>query len=77
MYGVGIKPVLANPIFNPTSIINDKSIDYAGNILFSNYWVAVVMAAFLGLCALYTIAVVPILKKKAAARVKRRPGKIS
>lgn len=62
-------------------IFIDKSRDYAGNILFSNYWVAIVMAAFFVLCALYTIAVVPLLKKKAAAkaatRVKRRPGKIS
>jgi amino acid transporter len=60
-------------------IFLDKSKDYAGNVLFANYWVAVVMAAFFGLCALYTILVVPVFKKKAAAkaatRVKRRPGK--
>jgi amino acid transporter len=60
-------------------IFADKSKDYAGNVLFDNYWVAVVMAAFFGICAIYTILVVPVFKKKAAARaatrVKRRPGK--
>jgi amino acid transporter len=62
-------------------ILVDKSRDYAGKVLFANYWVAVVMAAFFALCALYTIFVVPVFKKKAeakaATRVKRRPGKIS
>jgi len=59
-------------------IVFDNSVDYAGNVLFANYWVAVVMAAFFGLCSIYTIFVVPVFKKKAAAklltRVKRRPG---
>lgn len=59
-------------------IVLDNSVDYAGNVLFANYWVAFVMAAFFGLCSLYTIFVVPVFKKKAAAkvqtRVKRRPG---
>ncbi len=62
-------------------IFVDTSKDYAGNILFANYWVAIVMAAFFGICAVYTLTVVPMLKKKAAekaaTRVKRRPGKIS
>jgi len=60
-------------------IFVDKSRDAAGNVMFANYWVAVVMAAFFALCALYTVFVVPVFKKKAAAkaatRVKRRPGK--
>jgi amino acid transporter len=74
-------PIITAVVFSGLmiGIFVDKSKDYAGNVLFANYWVAVVMAAFFGLCALYAIAVVPVLKKKAAAktatRVKRRPGK--
>ncbi len=60
-------------------IFTDISKDAAGNVMFANYWVAVVMAAFFGMCALYTIFVVPVLKQKAAdraaVRVKRRPGR--
>jgi amino acid transporter len=76
-------PVITIVVFTGLllGIFLDKSKDYAGNVLFSNYWVAVVMAAFFVLCALYTILVVPVFKKKAAVkaatRVKRRPGKIS
>lgn len=60
-------------------IFADVSKDSAGNILFHNYWVAAVMGSFFVLCTLYTLLVVPVFKKKAAAkaatRVKRRPGK--
>jgi amino acid transporter len=60
-------------------IFVDASKDYAGNILFHNYWVAVVMVLFFGICTAYTIGVVPVFKKKAAelaaSRVKRRPPK--
>ncbi len=60
-------------------IFTDISKDAAGNVMFANYWVAVVMAAFFGMCALYAIFVVPVLKQKAAdraaVRVKRRPGR--
>jgi amino acid transporter len=60
-------------------IFVDASKDYAGNILFHNYWVAVVMVLFFGICTAYTILVVPVFKKKAAelaaSRVKRRPPK--
>ena len=73
-------PVLVIIVFTGLmiGIFSDVTRDYAGNELFKNYWVAVVMAAFFGLCSLYTIFVVPVFKKKAAAkmatRVKRRPG---
>ncbi len=60
-------------------IFADVSRDYAGNEIFRNYWVAVIMGAFMILTALYAIVVVPFLKKKAEersrARVKRRPGR--
>jgi len=60
-------------------IFTDVSRDYSGKVLFSNYWVAVVMAGFFLLCTLYTLLVVPVFKKKAAekaaTRVKRRPGR--
>jgi len=60
-------------------IFADVSRDYAGNVLFNNYWVAVVMGGFFLLTTSYTLLVVPVLKKKAderaRARVKRRPGK--
>lgn len=62
-------------------IFMDVSRDYAGRVLFANYWVAVVMAGFFLLCTLYTLTVVPVFKKKAAersqARQKRRPGRES
>jgi amino acid transporter len=57
----------------------DVSKDYSGKVLFSNYWIAVVMAGFFALCTLYTLLIVPVFKKKAAekaaVRVKRRPGR--
>ena len=60
-------------------IFFDVSRDYAGNELFKNYWVAIVMAAFFLLITFYTLFVVPILKQHAEerskTRVKRRPGK--
>ena len=60
-------------------IFFDVSRDYAGNELFKNYWVAVVMGAFFLLLTFYTFFVVPMLKQKAEertkTRVKRRPGK--
>jgi len=60
-------------------IFSDVSRDYAGNELFKNYWVAVVMGAFFLLLTFYTFFVVPMLKQKAEertkTRVKRRPGK--
>ena len=60
-------------------IFFDVSRDYAGNELFKNYWVAVVMGSFFLLLTFYTLFVVPILKQKAEerskTRVKRRPGK--
>jgi amino acid transporter len=60
-------------------IFADVSRDYAGREIFKNYWVAVVMGAFLVVTALYALTVVPYLKKKAEersrTRVKRRPGK--
>ena len=60
-------------------IFFDVSRDYAGNELFKNYWVAVVMGSFFLLLTFYTLFVVPMLKQKAEertkTRVKRRPGK--
>jgi amino acid transporter len=60
-------------------IFADVSRDYSGRILFPNYLVALVMAAFAVFTTLYTLYVVPVFKKKAAqkaaTRVKRRPGK--
>jgi amino acid transporter len=60
-------------------IFTDSSRDYSGKVLFHNYWVAVVMAAFFALTAGYTLIIVPMLKKKASeraqGRVKRRPGR--
>jgi len=60
-------------------IFTDTSRDYAGNVLFENYWVAVVMAAFFICMILYTLLAVPRLKKKAeeraGARTRRRPGR--
>jgi amino acid transporter len=60
-------------------IFTDVSRDYAGTLLFHNYWVALVMAGFFIVCALYTVLVVPVFKQKAAdraaTRVKRRPGR--
>jgi amino acid transporter len=74
-------PIITIVVFSALllGIFVDVSKDYAGNILFHNYWVAVVMAGFFVLCTLYTLLVVPIFKKKAAeraaTRVRRRPGK--
>lgn len=57
----------------------DSTKDYAGNILFENFWVAGAMIIFAGLCVLYTLTVVPAFKKAAAARAatrkKRRPSR--
>jgi len=61
-------------------IFFDVSRDYAGNELFKNYWVAVVMGAFFLLITFYALFVVPMLKQKGEertkTRVKRRPGKV-
>ncbi len=58
-------------------IFTDTSRSTAGEALFPNWLVAVAMAAFFLVCLLYALFVVPILKRKAAARaavrVKRRP----
>jgi amino acid transporter len=58
---------------------SDATRNYEGRVLFHNYWVAVVMAGFFLCTTAYTLAVVPIFKKRAEerakARVKRRPGR--
>lgn len=60
-------------------IFVDTTRDYRGNVIFQNYWVAVVMAGFFLVTTFYTLMIVPVLKKKAekraGARVRRRPGK--
>ncbi len=60
-------------------IFMDVTKDYAGRVLFANYWLAVVMAGFFGVCTLYTMLIVPVFKKKAAersaTRQRRRPGR--
>jgi amino acid transporter len=60
-------------------IFADVTRDHAGNELFKNYWVAVVMGAFFLVTAAYTLFVVPVFKRqaeeRAKARVKRRPGR--
>ncbi len=60
-------------------IFTDTSRSPSGAALFPNWQVAAAMAGFFALCFLYTLLVVPILKRKAAeraaARTKRRPGK--
>ena len=60
-------------------IFTDASRDYSGKVLFNNYWVAVVMAAFFAFTTGYTLIIVPMLKKRASeraqGRVKRRPGR--
>ena len=74
-------PLLVIIIFSGLmiGIFTDVSRDFAGREIFKNYWVAVVMGAFLLITALYAFIVVPYLKKKAEersrARVKRRPGR--
>ena len=74
-------PVLTMIVFGGLliGIFTDVSRDYAGNVLFQNYWVAVVMGAFFLLTTAYTLLAVPVFKRKAAARasarVKRRPGR--
>ena len=60
-------------------IFMDVTKDYAGRVLFANYWLAVVMAGFFVLCTFYTMLIVPVFKKKAAersaTRQRRRPGR--
>ncbi len=60
-------------------LFSDATRDYEGRILFQNYWVAIAMGGFFLFTTAYTLAVVPIFKKKAqeraSARVKRRPGR--
>jgi len=60
-------------------IFTDTSRSSTGEALFPNWLVAAAMAAFLLACLLYALFVVPVLKRKAAARaavrVKRRPGR--
>jgi len=74
-------PVITIVIFSGLAIglFADASRDYAGKVLFQNWWVAVVMALFAGLTTAYTLLVVPVFKKKAAERsgqrVRRRPGR--
>jgi amino acid transporter len=74
-------PVITAVIFFGlmVGIFMDVTKDYAGRVLFANYWLAVVMAGFFVLCTLYTMLIVPVLKKKAAersaTRQRRRPGR--
>ena len=74
-------PIIVIVIFTVLllGIFTDTSRSSAGVVLFNNWWVAVAMAGFFLLCFLYTVLVVPLLKRKAAARAasrgKRRPGK--
>lgn len=74
-------PVITAILFGGlmVGIFADSTRDYFGNIVFHNYWVALVMAAFALFCVLYTILVVPKIKapaaQKASSRKKRRPGK--
>jgi amino acid transporter len=60
-------------------IFADTSKDYKGNVLFQNYWVAIVMILFAALMVLYTFTVVPLLRRRAeeraAKRKRRRPGR--
>jgi len=79
-FGIVI-PVVVIVVFGllMLGIFTDVTRDYSGRELFSNYWVAVVMAIFLVCMYAYTSLVVPVYKKRAAeraqTRVKRRPGK--
>jgi amino acid transporter len=74
-------PVLAMLVFFGLMIglFADVTRDYAGNVLFHNYWVAVVMGGFFLFTTAYTFLVVPRFKKKAEARaqtrVRRRPAR--
>jgi amino acid transporter len=74
-------PVITAVIFAVLllGLFTGATTDQAGRVLFANYWLAVVMAAFFLLCTLYTLLVVPGFKKKAAekaaTRTKRRPGR--
>lgn len=74
-------PVVVIVIFTVLllGIFTDTSRTSTGAALFPNWWVAVAMAGFFLLCFLYTLLVVPVLKKRAAeraaARGKRRPGR--
>ncbi len=76
-----IIPILTIVIFAGLAIgiFTDVTKDYMGNVLFSNYWVALFMVAFAIFTTLYTLLVVPVFKKKAAERAKtrkrRRPGR--
>jgi amino acid transporter len=60
-------------------IFADTSKDYRGNVLFQNYWVAVVMILFAALMVLYALTIVPRLRRRAevraAQRKRRRPGR--
>jgi amino acid transporter len=78
---VPVIPVITAVVFLGlmVSIFMGVTKDYGGRVLFANYWIAVVMAGFFGVCALYTVLIVPVFKKKAAARSatrqRRRPGR--
>lgn len=60
-------------------IFAEDTRDYLGNLVFHNYWTAVVMAIFAGLMAIYAWTVAPRLqaaaKKRAEKRGPRRPGR--
>lgn len=60
-------------------IFADSTKDYAGKVLFENFWVALAMAAFAALCVAYALLIVPKLKaaalKRVSSRRKRRPGR--
>jgi amino acid transporter len=60
-------------------IFTDTSRDFRGNVLFENYWVAVVMGIFFLCTTFYALVVVPVLKRRAEersrGRAKRRPGR--
>lgn len=74
-------PIITIIVFSGLALglFADVSRDYTGEVLFANYWVAVVMALCAMLTTLYTLKVVPIFKKKAAlkaqSRKRRRPGR--
>jgi amino acid transporter len=76
-----VTPLLTAVIFSGLmmGIFMGVTKDLTGRVLFANYWLAVVMIGFLGVCTLYTLLVVPVFKNKAAersaTRQRRRPGR--
>ena len=74
-------PVITAIVFGGLmiGIFTDSTKDYAGNVLFENFWVALAMAASAAFCVAYTLLIVPKLKaaalERASSRKKRRPAK--